>query len=57
LPADSLDISDAFAALGYLFLGDFEIPAPGPDACGPDPMPDGDVELTCDSYPPSLCDG
>lgn len=35
-----VDISDAVAALAYLFLGQATPPAPGPDACGGDPTPD-----------------
>ena len=40
--------------LTYLFLGGVEIPAPGPDACGPDPTPE-DPPLTCESYPAEKC--
>jgi hypothetical protein len=36
-----IEITDPIAILGYLFLGTFAIPAPGPDACGPDPSSDG----------------
>ena len=47
-----LDQSDAVATLTYLFLGGVEIPAPGADACGPDPTPD---DLGCESYPAENC--
>ncbi|MCA8962298.1 MAG: hypothetical protein KDC38_17355, partial [Planctomycetes bacterium] len=46
---ESTDISDAIFLLEYLFsLGAFP-PAPGPDACGPDPTP----SVPCASYVPT----
>ena len=42
-----VDISDAVATLGVLFLGQGEIPVPGMHTCGPDPTPD---DLTCESF-------
>lgn len=51
----SLDITDAIFTLGYLFLGGPAPPAPGPDACGPDPTDDPTDDpardLGCESYP------
>ena len=35
-----VDISDAVAVLGHLFLGAPEPPAPGPRTCGSDPTAD-----------------
>ncbi|HZN60265.1 MAG TPA: hypothetical protein VFD71_19490, partial [Planctomycetota bacterium] len=35
-----LEITDPIRILGYLFLGGTQPPAPGPNACGPDPTPD-----------------
>jgi hypothetical protein len=42
-----LDISDAVATLGALFLGQGPIPPPGLNDCGLDPTPD---EVTCEEY-------
>jgi hypothetical protein len=44
------DISDAISTLGVLFLGQGEIPLPGPNDCGPDPTED---ELGCGTWPES----
>jgi hypothetical protein len=44
-----LDITDAVDGIGYLYLGSYIIPAPGPIACGEDPMT-GDA-LDCESSP------
>ncbi len=43
-----VDITDAVASLAYQFLGDFKIPAPGPNDCGRDSTL-GDP-LGCDGY-------
>ncbi len=52
-----LDVSDPVATLTHLFLGVFAIPAPGTQACGPDPVPEneGPNNLECDAYPPEAC--
>ncbi|MBI4601732.1 MAG: hypothetical protein HY721_07210 [Planctomycetes bacterium] len=42
-----VDISDGIRLFNYLFLGGPAPPAPGPDACGPDPSEDG---LNCGTY-------
>jgi hypothetical protein len=47
-----VDISDAVFALNRLFLGGLEPPAPGPNACGPDPTQDG---LGPCAYDTNLC--
>lgn len=44
-----LDVSDAVFTLGFLFLGRPPPPAPGPEACGPDPTPDHLPDCTYDS--------
>ena len=49
-----LDVSDPVATLTHLFLGVFAIPAPGTQACGPDPTAE-DVDLGCEAYPPEPC--
>ena len=36
----TVDLSDAIRILNYLFLGGGAPPAPGPGACGPDPVED-----------------
>jgi hypothetical protein len=33
----ALDLTDAIYVLQFLFMGGTKPPAPGPDACGPDP--------------------
>ncbi len=46
---DALDISDAVSLFGFLFLGSLPaLPAPGHEACGPDPTAD---LLGCAAYP------
>jgi hypothetical protein len=51
----ALEITDAVRVLGFLFLGGGTIPAPGPDACGPDPNPDKEgADFGC-AYLPGAC--
>ena len=47
----SVQLTDAVRILNVLFLGVGTIPSPGPPpaACGPDPTPDSNGDLGCDS--------
>ena len=47
-----MDQTDAIVVLSHLFLGNVDIPAPGPEGCGPDPAAD---ELDCEGYPAERC--
>jgi hypothetical protein len=38
-----VNITDPILVLGYLFIGNATIPAPGPIECGADPSPDLDL--------------
>jgi hypothetical protein len=49
-----VDLSDAVYALAFLFQGGAAIPAPGPEACGPDPTED---ELPACKPAPGACGG
>jgi hypothetical protein len=45
----SLNITDGIYILNFLFLGGPSPAAPGPDACGPDPVT-SPTDLTCEAY-------
>jgi hypothetical protein len=50
---EGLNLADAVYILQRLFANGAPIPAPGPDACGPDET--GDGTLGCDDYPLTAC--
>jgi hypothetical protein len=53
---DGVNIADAVYILQRLFAGGDPIPAPGPDACGPDTtLQPGKQDLGCEDYPPDKC--
>ncbi len=54
---EGVNIADAIYILQNLFASGPPIPAPGPDACGPDPTPHptGGVDLDCTGYCPEAC--
>jgi hypothetical protein len=53
---DGVNIADGIYILQRLFAGGNPIPAPGPDACGPDEtLAAGKTDLGCESYPLDKC--
>ena len=50
----SVDVSDPLNNLRFQFLGEFEIPAPGPFNCGSDPTADSDRSDPADGIPDDL---